>query len=83
LLSLAPSNADAPSRRRDAVFDLSELIDFAMTGYTVHTGSSEKFASGWDQIFKKSKQSGSGKPQTKAAAAKKPPKGKQRGSSSK
>ena len=23
-----------------------------MTGYTVHTGSSEKFSSGWDQIFK-------------------------------
>lgn len=23
-----------------------------MTGYTVHTGSSEKFAAGWDRIFK-------------------------------
>ncbi|MBS0263067.1 MAG: hypothetical protein JSS02_14075 [Planctomycetes bacterium] len=23
-----------------------------MTGYTVHTGSTEKFAAGWDQIFK-------------------------------
>ncbi len=23
-----------------------------MTGYTVHTGSSEKFSDGWDQIFK-------------------------------
>ncbi len=23
-----------------------------MTGYTVHTGSTEKFAEGWDQIFK-------------------------------
>ncbi|MFO1021050.1 MAG: hypothetical protein U0903_10185 [Planctomycetales bacterium] len=23
-----------------------------MTGYTVHTGSSEKFSAGWDQIFK-------------------------------
>ena len=22
-----------------------------MTGYTVHTGSNENFASGWDQIF--------------------------------
>lgn len=22
-----------------------------MTGYTVHTGSTEKFADGWDQIF--------------------------------
>lgn len=24
-----------------------------MTGYTVHTGSSEKFSQGWDQIFQK------------------------------
>ena len=23
-----------------------------MTGYTVHTGSTEKFAAGWDVIFK-------------------------------
>ena len=23
-----------------------------MTGYTVHTGSSKKFSSGWDRIFK-------------------------------
>jgi hypothetical protein len=23
-----------------------------MTGYTVHTGSTKKFAAGWDQIFK-------------------------------
>ena len=22
-----------------------------MTGYTVHTGSSQKFSQGWDQIF--------------------------------
>lgn len=22
-----------------------------MTGYTVHTGSTEKFAAGWDEIF--------------------------------
>jgi len=22
-----------------------------MTGYTVHTGSNEKFTAGWDQIF--------------------------------
>jgi hypothetical protein len=28
-----------------------------MTGYTVHTGSSKKFASGWDHVF----QSGRGK----------------------
>ena len=24
-----------------------------MTGYTVHTGSTEKFAAGWDEIFRK------------------------------
>ena len=24
-----------------------------MTGYTVHTGSSDEFAEGWDRIFKK------------------------------
>lgn len=24
-----------------------------MTGYTVHTGSNQKFASGWDRIFNK------------------------------
>lgn len=23
-----------------------------MTGYTVHTGSSQKFSQGWDQIFR-------------------------------
>ncbi|MFV0443748.1 MAG: hypothetical protein ACK5Q5_09275 [Planctomycetaceae bacterium] len=23
-----------------------------MTGYTVHTGSSKKFAQGWDNVFK-------------------------------
>jgi hypothetical protein len=23
-----------------------------MTGYTVHTGSTEKFSNGWDRIFK-------------------------------
>jgi hypothetical protein len=23
-----------------------------MTGYTVHTGSTEKFTEGWDRIFK-------------------------------
>lgn len=31
-----------------------------MTGYTVHTGSTEKFSEGWDRIF-----------QNKAGAAKK------------
>ena len=26
-----------------------------MTGYTVHTGSNDKFRSGWDNIFKSKK----------------------------
>ncbi|MGE5192092.1 MAG: hypothetical protein ACM3U2_06275 [Deltaproteobacteria bacterium] len=33
-----------------------------MTGYTVHTGSTEKFAAGWDEIFRK----GAKKPAPKA-----------------
>jgi hypothetical protein len=36
-----------------------------MTGYTVHTGSTEKFADGWDRIFR---QRSAAKPST----AKKP-----------
>lgn len=38
-----------------------------MTGYTVHTGSTEKFVSGWDQVFGKKK--GGKKATGKAAAA--------------
>jgi hypothetical protein len=38
-----------------------------MTGYTVHTGSTEKFAAGWDEIFKKRK----AKPTAKKSAGKK------------
>jgi len=34
-----------------------------MTGYTVHTGSNEKFSSSWDRIF-------SGPAQSKAKSAK-------------
>lgn len=26
-----------------------------MTGYTVHTGSNDKFSAGWDNIFQKPK----------------------------
>lgn len=39
-----------------------------MTGYTVHTGSSEDFASGWDRIFgdKKKKDEKSQKKSAKA-----------------
>lgn len=32
-----------------------------MTGYTVHTGSTEKFAAGWDQIFGKGRRAAGGK----------------------
>lgn len=41
-----------------------------MTGYTVHTGSTEKFAAGWDEIFRR----GPAKKPTakKKAAARKP-----------
>ena len=39
-----------------------------MTGYTVHTGSTEKFAEGWDQIFNKGAKRAAG---TKTAAARK------------
>jgi hypothetical protein len=27
------------------------MLEKTMTGYTVHTGSNEKFSSGWDKIF--------------------------------
>ena len=37
-----------------------------MTGYTVHTGASKKFVSGWDKIF-----AGSSKPPATSKAAKK------------
>lgn len=42
-----------------------------MTGYTVHTGASEKFVEGWDQIFQQKK---SAKPVAKPAAAQQTPK---------
>lgn len=44
-----------------------------MTGYTVHTGSSKKFVSGWDRVFeggqpaKKSAKKTSGKAAQKSA----------------
>lgn len=41
-----------------------------MTGYTVHTGSNDKFSAGWDNIFNKAKPAA--KP--KAALAKTPAK---------
>jgi hypothetical protein len=39
-----------------------------MTGYTVHTGATEKFVAGWDAIFK---QGAAQKKKSKPAAAKK------------
>lgn len=39
-----------------------------MTGYTVHTGASEKFVEGWDQIFKRTAKT---KKAEKSAPAKK------------
>jgi len=59
-----------------------------MTGYTVHTGTSEKFAAGWDQIFsgggtkpakKAAKQVEGAKATKKAAPAKKAAKKAKRG----
>ena len=32
-----------------------------MTGYTVHTGTSKKFISGWDRVFGKAKPGETGK----------------------
>jgi hypothetical protein len=44
-----------------------------MTGYTVHTGSTEKFTEGWDNIFsdhpQPAKKSKSKKPAKKKAAS--------------
>jgi hypothetical protein len=40
-----------------------------MTGYTVHTGSNEKFSAGWDEIFNKgSAKKRAASPAPKAAA---------------
>lgn len=44
-----------------------------MTGYTVHTGSTDKFTKGWDQIFQKKQ------PGKKAPAAKSAKKGAKKG----
>ena len=44
-----------------------------MTGYTVHTGSSEKFTQGWDQIFQNQQKKGAKQP-AKAVSEKKAPK---------
>jgi len=41
-----------------------------MTGYTVHTGSTEKFAAGWDVIFKRAKRAKSAGPKKRTSAEK-------------
>lgn len=46
-----------------------------MTGYTVHTGASKKFVSGWDKIF--------GNGQTEKAGGKSAAKAKAKGEKSK
>jgi hypothetical protein len=43
-----------------------------MTGYTVHTGATEKFVAGWDQIFKKQAKAKGSSSKKKATAKKKP-----------
>ena len=42
-----------------------------MTGYTVHTGSTEKFAAGWDVIFNQGKHRTPGAKPKKRTAVKK------------
>jgi hypothetical protein len=43
-----------------------------MTGYTVHTGATEKFVEGWDHIFKKTSARGAATTKKRAAKKKKP-----------
>ena len=38
-----------------------------MTGYTVHTGTSEKFSTGWDRIFGGDESTGKGAKKKKKA----------------
>ncbi len=40
-----------------------------MTGYTVHTGSNEKFSESWDKIFKKKKSKAKAPAEAKNSAA--------------
>jgi hypothetical protein len=47
-----------------------------MTGYTVHTGTSKKFVSGWDRIFTSAASKNSSKPEE--SSAEKPSKKKQK-----
>jgi hypothetical protein len=46
-----------------------------MTGYTVHTGSTENFASGWDEIFGNAKRAKTkARPATRSVAKRAPAK---------
>lgn len=44
---------DRSGRKVQTVFQKLAVGGMKMTGYTVHTGSSKKFISGWDRVFKK------------------------------
>ncbi len=48
-----------------------------MTGYTVHTGTSKKFVSGWDRVFGESTDDAKAK-KSKGKKTKKKPAGKQK-----
>jgi hypothetical protein len=50
-----------------------------MTGYTVHTGSTEKFSEGWDRIFGGTRKTSSKKPRTSGPKADKSPKSLKKG----
>jgi hypothetical protein len=43
-----------------------------MTGYTVHTGATEKFVEGWDHIFKKTSAKGGAKTRKRTTKKGKP-----------
>jgi hypothetical protein len=45
-----------------------------MTGYTVHTGASKKFVSGWDRVFGASESKPAAKKTQKKAGKKSPKK---------
>lgn len=47
-----------------------------MTGYTVHTGSNDKFSSGWDRIFQGKKKGASASKSSSTPSPAKPAKGK-------
>ncbi|MGQ0635819.1 MAG: hypothetical protein ACT4QC_14505 [Planctomycetaceae bacterium] len=40
-----------------------------MTGYTVHTGATEKFVAGWDQIFGGSRRKSAGRKKSHSTAS--------------